>query len=205
MKDNNEKQLVRRYYVESGILEIATGLTAFLGSAMVYCGIVIWLGVYFMMILSLTVLHKVIVLKHIEQRELELLRSHKKAIEPRIVINFFIFIILGGLLILIQPRLITNPDRWLLNILHYLPWVFVTIGIALSGIIYYKLDQVLYILVIIFAVCVLEIAFDIPQALLNMCLVIGFFGLLKGLLKLIRFLKHNPRKRKRSDNTMFKE
>ena len=194
MKDNNEKQLVRRYFVESGILEIATGLTAFLGGAMVYCGVVIWLGVYFMMILSITVLHKVIVLKYIEQSELELLLSYKKVIEPRIAVTFGVLIILGGLLYLLLARLTPNPDRWLLNIQNSLPWSFVTIGIALSGIIYYKLNQVLYILVIIFVFFIFEIAFNIPQALLNMFLVIGFLGLLKGLLKLIPFLKHNPRK-----------
>jgi hypothetical protein len=191
-----EEKAIKRYYGESGIIDLLIGIVSLLVSLGVYYDITFMGVIFILVIMGLSRhLRKTVIIPRLGYAEFTLLNSQKVKRSLRIIVLAIILFVLAVTRIahfLLSSRydpLVLVPQTRIFIMMAILLFV---IGLAVSRIIILKLYHLFIYCTLFLIIGIIGIVMQIPHTLFWGGLVISFLGIALGLPKILSFLKRYP-------------
>lgn len=185
-----ENLAIKRYYGDSGIVDLVICLAALSISLMVYFGYLFLLVVYFLVLFGFGLAHNLLVKPRLGYAEFHKLHSKKNQLA--FGIYTFIFMIMGGLLYLLLHKFFPYPEKKIADIMAWIPHITFWFGVSVLGIIRYRIFHLLIYLLALLILIILGFWIKLSHMLLWGGILISCIALVTGFAKLMIFMKHYP-------------
>ncbi len=186
-----EEQAIKRYYGESGIVDLIIGIISLFVSLAIYYKITFFGAIIVIMIFGLNrLLRKLILFPRLGYAEFIQLKAKKR--KQRLIIFFLILLILGLLADFSFGLQTGHFSYFSISNMIILAAMLLVIGLIIYRILFFKIYHLFIYCITLLVISALGLILRMPNTLFWGGLVMCFLGLMIGLLKTVSFMKRYP-------------